>query len=89
MPICFFKFAPKFMGKMSKRMIDVQKDIITDKEEELKYMADKKADISKDAITKTARAIKSGLADEVAYCKHCGVEIDVDSNFCKKCGKQQ
>ena len=74
---------------MSKRMIDVHKDIITDKEEELKYMADKKTDISKDAITKTARAIKDGLTDEVVYCKHCGAEIDADSSFCKKCGKQQ
>ncbi len=52
-------------------------------------MADKRADISKDAITKTTRAIKAGLTDEVIYCKHCGTEIDADSSFCKKCGKQQ
>ena len=87
--ICFFAFAPKFLGAMSKKMIDVEKDVITDKEDELKYIADKKADISKDAITKTTRAIKSGFVDEVMYCKHCGAEIDADSSFCKKCGKPQ
>ena len=87
--ICFLMLAPKFLGKMSKKMIEVEKDVITDKEEDLKYIADKKADISKDAITKTTRAIKSGFVDEVMYCKHCGAEIDADSTFCKKCGKQQ
>ena len=24
-----------------------------------------------------------------AYCKECGAEIDADSKFCNKCGKQQ
>lgn len=52
-------------------------------------MADKNVDISKDAVTKTARAIKSSLIDEFVYCKRCGAEIDDDSNFCKRCGKQQ
>lgn len=100
MPICFFAVAPKIMGKSMKKMmpiqkelmsdmIDMEKEILTDKEEDLKYMADKNAEISKDAITKTTRAIKDGLTDEVVFCKHCGAEIDADSSFCKKCGKQQ
>ena len=35
--ICFLTLAPKFLGKMSKKMIEVEKDVITDKEEDLKY----------------------------------------------------
>ena len=27
--------------------------------------------------------------EETTYCKHCGKEIDGDSQFCKHCGKNQ
>ena len=27
--------------------------------------------------------------EETTYCKHCGKEIDSDSQFCKHCGKSQ
>lgn len=30
-----------------------------------------------------------GQGNNKAYCKECGAEIDADSKFCKKCGKQQ
>lgn len=28
-------------------------------------------------------------ANTKMYCKHCGVQIDSDSKFCKSCGKEQ
>lgn len=36
-----------------------------------------------------SKGIKTGMGDVTkTYCKHCGGEIDSDSNFCPKCGKQ-
>ena len=28
------------------------------------------------------------VGGEKMYCKHCGVQIDIDSKFCKACGKE-
>ena len=33
--------------------------------------------------------IKDGFNQNNVFCKHCGCEIDADSKFCKKCGKEQ
>ena len=85
----FVKRTPNIMKKMSKTVISMKKDIITEHEDDLKYIADKEADIAKDSITKKARAVKDGLKDEDIYCKHCGASIDADSKFCKRCGKEQ
>lgn len=36
-----------------------------------------------------SKGIKTGMGDTTKiYCKYCGGEIDSDSNFCPKCGKQ-
>ena len=35
-----------------------------------------------------AHSVARGNAGK-AYCKECGAEIDADSKFCNKCGKQQ
>jgi len=52
-------------------------------------MVTKSANIAKDAIETTVRAIKKGITeDEKMYCKHCGAFIDKDSKFCKECGKK-
>ena len=41
------------------------------------------------AAEQVAKGIKKGLSDDnTIYCKYCGAEIDVDSSFCKKCGKE-
>ena len=41
------------------------------------------------AAREIAKGIKEGMSDDNAtYCKHCGAQIDSDSNFCNKCGKQ-
>ena len=42
------------------------------------------------AAKEITQGIKEGLSEnETVYCKHCGAQIDADSSFCKKCGKQQ
>ena len=87
--VLLFLFLPKLAKYVSKQAIDIEKEVMTDKEEDLKYVINKRAEISKDAITKTTRAIKEGLKGSEIYCKHCGAQIDADSAFCKKCGKQQ
>ena len=56
--------------------------------EDLKDIVSTSAEIHKDAITSTAKAVKEGLKDTM-FCKHCGNEIDVDSKYCRFCGKEQ
>lgn len=69
--------------KSGKNILDVNEGALTD-------MATKSANISKEGIEISARAIKKGFTEEdKEYCKHCGETIDKDSTFCKKCGKQQ
>ena len=64
--------------------------IIDENEDDIRHVVSKSADMSKDAITTTTRAIKKGLTeDDSIYCKHCGKKIDADSKFCSICGKEQ
>ena len=54
-------------------------------QEYIKKMSPSMGNVAKE-ITK---GIKEGMsAYESIYCKHCGSQIDADSNFCNKCGKQ-
>lgn len=70
-------------ARTRKNILDANGDI-------LKESATKQTDINKEAIKTTARTIKEGLTgSDTIYCKHCGEPIDVDSKFCKKCGKMQ
>lgn len=69
--------------------VNVHKNIIDQNEDQLREMATKQANISKDAVETTARAIKDGFTKDTIYCKHCGATIDRDSKFCKECGKEQ
>ena len=105
-------FRSKFFGhqlRMQKRMLEDNKDVITDigkisgeigvktskgvldeNEDDIRHVVTKTADVSKEAITITTRAIREGFTEEnTVYCKHCGANIDADSTFCKKCGKKQ
>lgn len=66
-----------------------KKKTLDENEDVLREMATKEANISKEKIETTVRAIKKGFTDETMYCKHCGASIDCDSRFCKKCGKEQ
>ena len=49
----------------------------------------RKANIKKEGIEVTARAIKDGLTSNKIYCRYCGASIESDSRFCKNCGKEQ
>ena len=69
--------------------IKAKKNILDENEDVLRDLATRQANISKDGIETTVRAIKKGFTTEQIYCKHCGQAIDHDSNFCKKCGKKQ
>lgn len=66
------------------------KNIIDNNEEGLRHISRKSADINKDAVEITSRAIKRGFSGNSSiYCKYCGEAIDSDSLFCKVCGKKQ
>lgn len=80
------------IGKISGEIgVKTAKGVIDENEDDIRHVVNKSADISKDAITTTTRAIKKGFTEEEAdvYCKHCGASIDSDSTFCKACGKKQ
>ena len=41
------------------------------------------------AAEEVAKGIKKGLYDDnKVFCKYCGAEIDSDSKFCNRCGKE-
>lgn len=78
----------KILTKLNQVGINSKKNILDENEDTLKEIADKNADINKDAVKEYAKSIKEGLTDTI-YCKHCGEAIDSDSKYCKKCGKEQ
>ena len=66
------------------------KYIINDNKDDLTDITNTSADIVDGAITQTTRAVKRGLTQEESmFCKYCGAQIDTDSKFCNKCGKEQ
>ena len=69
--------------------INSKKKIYDENYDNLRDMATKKANIHKEEVEITTKAIKDGLSDNKMYCKHCGDLIDSDSEFCKHCGKRQ
>ena len=79
------------IGKITGEIgVKTAKGVIDENEDDIRHVVSKTADMSKDAITTTTRAIKKGLTEEESvYCKHCGESIDSDSTFCKACGKKQ
>ncbi len=82
-------FSPKLRGKMMSKQIKAGKYAMDESKDDLKSISDNMAYATKDGIKTTAGAIKEGFAQSNVFCKHCGSEIDNDSNFCKKCGKEQ
>ena len=79
----------KKLTKFGNIIARTQNNIINNNEDILRETANKTADIHKDAVKTIVYSVKEGLSDDnTVYCKHCGAQIDADSNFCKKCGKQ-
>ncbi len=80
----------KEMGTMAGDIqAQTKKNILDQNEEVLKEIEKRSANIKKEGIEIKMKAIKDGLSKNTVYCKYCGVLIDEDSKFCKKCGKEQ
>lgn len=79
----------KDLAKMTSNFSnEVENEILDENEEILKDNARKRANIKKEEIKITAKAIKEGLTSDKNFCKYCGKLIDNDSKFCKHCGKE-
>ena len=79
-----------FRPEISKLSTKSTKYIINQNKEDLTDITNTSTDIVKDAITETTKAVKKGLVQkESKFCKYCGHQIDSDSIFCNKCGKEQ
>lgn len=81
--------SPKLRGKMMSHQIKATKYMMDESKEDFKSISDNMAYATKDGMKTIARAIKEGFLENNIYCKYCGSEIDYDSKFCKKCGKEQ
>lgn len=66
-----------------------EKEILDENEDIMSNNERRKANIKKEGIEVTARAIKNGLTSNKIYCRYCGASIESDSRFCKNCGKEQ
>lgn len=69
--------------------VNAEKEILDNNEEIMKDNVTRKANINKEGIEITAKAIKEGLTNNKVYCKYCGKLIDSDSKYCKVCGREQ
>lgn len=69
--------------------VNAEKEILDNNEEIMKGNVTRKANINKEGIEITAKAIKEGLTNNKVYCKYCGKLIDSDSKYCKVCGREQ
>ena len=76
-----------FRPEMHKTMVKSAKYIQNENKNDLQDIAETNAEIGKDAVKISAKAVKEGLTEK-EYCKFCGAEIDVDSIYCNKCGKK-
>ena len=82
-----FGFVQGFKPEITKQTLKTTKYIQEENKDELQQIITKNAEIHSEAITNTAKAVKSGL-NETMYCKYCGEKIDIDSQFCKHCGNK-
>ena len=69
--------------------VNAEKEILDNNEEIMKDNVTRKANINKEGIEITAKAIKEGITNNKVYCKYCGKLIDSDSKYCKVCGREQ
>ena len=69
--------------------VNAEKEILDNNEEIMKDNVKRNANINKEGIEITAKAIKGGLTNNKVYCKYCGKLIDSDSKYCKVCGREQ
>ena len=79
----------ELMKTTAKTETIAEKEILDENEEIMSSNEKRKANIKKESIEVTARAIKDGLTSNKIYCRYCGTSIESDSRFCKNCGKEQ
>ena len=77
-----------FRPEITKASLKTAKYIQQQNKDDIKEIINTTANLNSEAITQTANAFKNGIKD-TKFCKHCGAEIDLNSNFCKICGKEQ
>ena len=78
-----------FRPEITKMTAKSAKYIQGQNKQDLTDIVSTNAEIISGAVQKTAEAVKQGFAEEKMFCKHCGAQIDADSTFCNKCGKEQ
>ena len=92
-----------FTPQINKTVIETNKYLQQENKENLTAIANTGAEINREAVATTARAIKEGWTDGQTatlplqqddvdpqkFCKHCGQKIDADSTFCTVCGGKQ
>ena len=79
----------ELMKTTAKTETIAEKEILDENEDIMSSNEKRKANIKKESIEVTARAIKDGLTSNKIYCRYCGTSIESDSRFCKNCGKEQ
>ena len=84
-----------FMPEIQKMSAQNARYIQQENKDNLKNIATTNAEVQSEAIKMNANAFGTGLSEsfnsnkQQIYCKHCGNKIDIDSKFCKYCGKSQ
>ena len=76
-----------FGPEIVKARLQTARYIQEEAKDDLTAIASNSAEITKDAVTTTAEAIREGIEIK-KYCKHCGAKIDSDAKFCTVCGKE-
>ena len=76
-----------FGPEIVKARLQAARYIQEEAKDDLTAIASNSAEITKDAVTTTAEAIREGMEIK-KYCKHCGAKIDSDAKFCTVCGKE-
>ena len=76
-----------FGPEIVKARLQAARYIQEEAKDDLTAIASNSAEITKDAVTTTAEAIREGMEIK-KYCKHCGAKIDSDAKFCTACGKE-
>ena len=82
-------FSPKLKGKIMGMQVKATKYMVDETKEDIRDISTNMAEATKEGIKITTGAIKEGFSGETIFCKHCGSQIEIDSKFCKKCGKEQ
>lgn len=81
-------FVVGFIPEIQKVQLKTIQYVQSENADVLENIANTQADINKQAVQKTANAVKSELKNS-KYCSECGKQIDENSNFCNHCGKKQ